>query len=791
MKKHKLVLAGLLSVGGFTFGIAQADTILSVTETHYDINLRADCMALRMNATTFADPPSNACTPKTTVGTNGPDRITQTVYDNAGQVKAVYRAIGTSSIIQYAYYDYTINGKKAYEIDANHNKTTFTYDGLDRLSKIQYPNTTAGNEVSSTTDIEQFAYDANNNKTWWKRRNGIYIYYNYDNLNRQVLTYPGDSSVPNLYTGYDLQGHILYKRFNGTGVSTANPDVTYTYDAMGRGTATKDANARTVAYNYDEASKRLRMFFPDSANYVYYNRDYLGRVTGTNFGGVSEYLYQQTFDSRGFPYTLTRGNSAVGGTTSYTVDAIGRMSGLAINIDGTTTTHDATWTFTRNPAGQVYSWTSTGPYDYVETATSTVAKTYDGLNRDAAIAAVSGGYDANGNVTKDASRVMKYDVYNRLLSVAAIATPTVPYMTLTYDTEGRLSAVITTAGTKEFLYDGTNLIGEYTHVGSSSTVHTSDTMAARYIHGESTDQPLVWYASSAITAPQYLFANYQGSIIAYTNAAGAFSESYHYDPYGNPVNPTGGVYWYGSRFRFTGQIALPDAYLYYYKARVYDPAAGRFLQTDPVGSKDDLDIYAYVGGDPVNKNDPTGLASCAGNISDDQCEAALAQQKKVADTLNTARNLLIMYRQERDAVASGDQDSLSETSQNTENALNKYMKGTDNGTIDRLLDKIKDIRIRTDSSQYIITANMEDNVNLGNTVPMSNWITLGSKWFTANDQDKQVTQMHEWLHTSGVAGLTEVYDFQANFFTIPNWYTKNNADSMANFYYKIGSGSGN
>ena len=53
-----------------------------------------------------------------------------------------------------------------------------------------------------------------------------------------------------------------------------------------------------------------------------------------------------------------------------------------------------------------------------------------------------------------------------------------------------------------------------------------------------------------------------------------------------------------------------------YKARVYDPVFGRFLQTDPVGSDADLDLYAYVGGDPINRSDPTGknpaVATAAG-----------------------------------------------------------------------------------------------------------------------------------------------------------------------------------
>ncbi|WP_213766669.1 RHS repeat-associated core domain-containing protein [Caballeronia sp. dw_19] len=50
--------------------------------------------------------------------------------------------------------------------------------------------------------------------------------------------------------------------------------------------------------------------------------------------------------------------------------------------------------------------------------------------------------------------------------------------------------------------------------------------------------------------------------------------------------------------------------LYYYKARMYSPALGRFLQTDPVGYKDDLNWYAYVGNNPVNFSDPDGLAAC-------------------------------------------------------------------------------------------------------------------------------------------------------------------------------------
>lgn len=148
------------------------------------------------------------------------------------------------------------------------------------------------------------------------------------------------------------------------------------------------------------------------------------------------------------------------------------------------------------------------------------------------------------------------------------------------------------------------------------------------------------YQGTNLANRRFLEKDNLGSIILIANNSGSTVATNRYDEYGVPQTGNAG------RFQYTGQIWLSELGLCHYKARLYSPALGRFLQTDPVGDKDQTNLYAYVGDDPVNANDPTGLSCDPGtgqNCKADSVDKGVtkAQVNRVVGAVQKAVNTLL------------------------------------------------------------------------------------------------------------------------------------------------------
>ncbi len=165
------------------------------------------------------------------------------------------------------------------------------------------------------------------------------------------------------------------------------------------------------------------------------------------------------------------------------------------------------------------------------------------------------------------------------------------------------------------------------------SVGVGDKVASRlYLHGgRATPLTVVDQAAPGVTARQsyihgprgliairgaggitYVLKDHLGSTRVLVNEQGAVERFFDYLPYGGLIQtgsgtgaPAANGADAGDAYRFTGQEKDQASGLYNFRARLYDPDLRRFFSPDPVSQAGSP--YAYVGGNPISRTDPSGM----------------------------------------------------------------------------------------------------------------------------------------------------------------------------------------
>lgn len=473
---------------------------------------------------------------------------------------------------------YDANGNLLTTVDPNGNatsvqsdgKTTFGYDRANRLTSIDYSD--------STPDVA-FAYDAVGNRLRMMDGSGAETR-TYDGLDRLLSVTRGSAAFS---YAYDAVGNVTRRTYPGGTVTD------YDYDGLDRLSIAR-SNGQATGYGYDIASNLVQTTLPAGNGHVevrHYDR--AGRLTEVTSrkGATTLASFVVTHDPVGNPTQVVR-TGELAQTQTYAYDASDRIVSVCFQVG---TCSGASDPFIR--------WT----YDKVgnrlaeQRPSGTTSYSYDAADQLLTAGQISYSYDQNGNEISAGSRTFTYDLANRMKTTKLGSTTT----TYSYDGDGvRLQASTGSKASQQ-----TNFLWDVSHALPQIAVEQSGSGSVRrsYIYGARR------VSMTSGSATSYYHYDALGSVANVTSSSGARRWTLVYEPFGTiTTEQKSGGNAPTNLMKFTGEYLDPTG-LYHLRARQYDPTTGRFLRPDPVDSGVASPLgsaYVYAANRPTVMVDPSG-----------------------------------------------------------------------------------------------------------------------------------------------------------------------------------------
>lgn len=214
-------------------------------------------------------------------------------------------------------------------------------------------------------------------------------------------------------------------------------------------------------------------------------------------------------------------------------------------------------------------------------------------------------YDLNGNTTRKGTQKRRYDYRGNVVIYEDLTT----HAEYKYDVLNRRCEKTVNGKVTQYYYSRYQVIEER---------DGNDQVTRQYVYGDGIDEVLqMKIYQGPYQGTYYYHTDANNSVTAVTDQEGNLIERVSYDIYGVPTfreyitDPgnavTRGYSIIGNEILWHSRRYDPESNTYYFRNRAYDPTMGRFLQTDPMGYHDSMNLYQGFNMNPVNFNDPWGL----------------------------------------------------------------------------------------------------------------------------------------------------------------------------------------